>query len=105
MMLQKQQKRKRLLKISKHWEINSFANMVAKIDIDAFKISEQMRLKISKKLRTAGLNSNFNGSYKKIEIVAFRKLTCCQCWTLPRIRELWTQGFSLQMISYRKYLR
>ena len=42
--------------------------MVAKIDIDALKIYEQMTLKITKKLRTASLNSKFTeltGSYKK----------------------------------------
>ena len=41
--------------------LNTVANMVAKIDIDVLKIfflnQKQMRLKISKKLKTASLNS------------------------------------------------
>ena len=42
--------------------------MAAKIDIDALKIftkSEQMRLNIGKKLKTASLNSKFTGSKKE----------------------------------------
>ena len=42
--------------------------MPVEIDIDALKIftkSEQMRLNIGKKLKTASLNSRFTGSKKK----------------------------------------
>ena len=40
--------------------------MVAVIDIDALKIYEQLRLKISKKLRTTiNLDSKFTSFYKK----------------------------------------
>ena len=54
-MLQKQIKS--LLKQIKHKSYTN--NMIAKFEIDAIKIYEQMRLKMAKKLRTAGLDSNF----------------------------------------------
>ena len=42
--------------------------MVTKIDINALKIYEQLRLKIGKKLRTINLNSKYRtGSYEKEE--------------------------------------
>ena len=64
-MLQKHQK-KRSLNQKEQWELSSFGNMVAIIDIDASKILEQItRLKIGKKLRTTSLNSKFTSSYKK----------------------------------------
>ena len=56
---------KNLRKLTEHSELNNFTNMVAKIDIDALKISEQMMLKIGEKLRTASLNSKVTGSHKK----------------------------------------
>ena len=43
-MLQKQQK-KGLLKQTGNWKQNSFTNMVALIDIDALKLSEQIKNK------------------------------------------------------------
>ena len=44
-MLQNHQK-KRLLKLTKHSELRSFANMVAKSDIDVLKIKEQINFKL-----------------------------------------------------------
>ena len=45
--------------------LNSCTNVVAKINIHVFKISEQLRLKFGKQRRTASLNLIFIGSYKE----------------------------------------
>ena len=42
--------------------IKQFTHIVTRIDIDALKILEQMKVKIGKKLRTANFNSKFTGS-------------------------------------------
>ena len=52
--------------------------MPVEIDIDALKIftkSEQMRLNIGKKLKTASLNSRFTGSKKEVyfDLISFEK--------------------------------
>ena len=44
--------------------------MIAKIDIDALKIKEQMRLKAGKRLRIVSLNSKFTDSYKRRSVMA-----------------------------------
>ena len=55
----------------------SVSNMPAKIDIDApkfYKIKEQMRLNIGKKLKIASLDSRFTSSKKVEECTSTRSL-------------------------------
>ena len=73
--------------------------MITKIEVDDLKIWEQMRLKMGKKLRTASLNSKFNGSYKSVPAKSLRRRPKFLCFVATIFKNKSSAFFLIASLS------